>query len=497
MGAPMSEPTGQQQVGRTTSAGTRSVLAGAALLLPTLTLVPLGGLYLWEHGLLLWWALFAFACVALLTGALKWLLKSPPRAQVQTPQSSDGSVHSSDPYWSAQERLAWDDVVQIAVKVDPEKITSLDSFVALGQQTLDAVSRRLHPEKTDALWQFTLPEALAIVERVSRRLGGIVVQNVPFGDRLTVAQILAVYRWRGMFGAAERAYDVWRIVRLVNPATAVTNEARERLTRAVFNYGKEHVSRRIAEAFVEEVGRAAIDLYGGRLAVAHRLSTAQAHDDPLRELSTRPVALNVAVGGGTRSDRLALASLLSEAAARRELTALTAPATVSTTLAEPVAARAGSDDVQALTEELQDTDILIWLVTGSAEDQHALAALAAQIKARGDSAVPALVAVALGGAERELEQRRGQLLAQAATLARALETIPSEMIEIPALDLGHADALAPIMDAVAARIVTARRVHIQRALGFARRPSGWKQSARQAWKAAGALTRAVVRRGQD
>jgi hypothetical protein len=452
---------------------------------------------LWEHGLLLWWALFAFACVALLTGALKWLLRSPLRAQVQTGQASDSATHSADPYWSAQERLAWDDVVQIAVKVDPDKITSLDSFVALGQQTLDAVARRLHPEKTDALWQFTLPEALAIVERVSRRLGGFVVESVPFGDRLTVAQILAAYRWRGMFGAAERAYDVWRIVRLVNPATAVTNEARERLTRAVLNYGKEHVSRRIAEAFVEEVGRAAIDLYGGRLAVAHRLSTAQTPDDPLRELSTRPVALNVAVGGGTRSDRLALASLFSEAAARRELTAMTAPANISTTLAEPVAVRAGSDEVQALTEELQDADILIWLVTGHTEDQRALAALAAQIKARGDSAVPALVPVALANGQRDLEQRRGPLLAQASALARALETIPSDMIEIPALDLGHADMLTPIVDAVTARMVTARRVHIQRALGVARRPSGWKQSARQAWKAAGALTRAVVRRGQD
>ncbi len=492
----MKEPT-EQQVRRTASAATRSVIAGAALLLPTLTLVPLGGLYLWEHGLLLWWAVFAFACVAVLTGALKWLLRSPPRTPVQTEQALDGDAQSPDPYWSRQERLAWDDVMQIAVAADPEKITSLDSFVALGQQTLDAVSRRLHPEKTDALWQFTLPEALAIVERVSRRLGGFVVDSVPFGDRLTVAQILAAYRWRGMFDVAERAYDVWRIVRLVNPATAVTNEARERLTRSVFNYGKEHVSRRIAEAFVEEVGRAAIDLYGGRLAVAHRLSAAQASDDPLRELSTRPVALNVAVGGGSRSDRLALASLLSEATDKRELTAHTAPATVATTLADPVAARAGSDEVQALIEELQDADILIWLVTSDAGDQHVFAALAAHIKARGDSAVPALVPVALAGVQQDREQHRSHQLAQAAALARALETMPGELIEIPALDLGHADTLGPIVDAIKSRMVTARRVHIQRALGAARRPSGWKQSARQAWKAAGALTRAVVRRGQS
>lgn len=495
----MTDPV-EQPKRRSAGAGTRGILAGAALLLPTLTLVPLGGLYLWEHGLLLWWALFALASVVILSSALKWLLRAPP-PPVANPgpsgRAGEAGTQEADPYWSPKELLAWNDVVQIAVKVDPEKITSLDSFVALGQQTLDAVARRLHPEKTDALWQFTLPEALAIVERVSRRLGGFVVDSVPFGDRLTVAQILAAYRWRGVFDVAERAYDIWRIVRLVNPATAVTNEARERLTRAVFNYGKEHVSRRIAEAFVEEVGRAAIDLYGGRLAVAQRLSAAQAPDDPLRELSTRPVALNIAVGGGTRSDRLALASLLSEAAAKRQLTALTAPASVATTLAEPLPARAGSGDTEALSEELQEADILVWIVTGDGADQRVLSTLAAQIKARGDYAVPALVPVALAGAEHVQMENRGHFIAEAGALARALETIPSELIEIPSLDLGHSETLSPIVDAVKSRMVTARRVHIQRALGVARRPSGWTRSARQALKAAGALTRAVVRRGQD
>lgn len=489
----MSEPV-ERDRRQSAPAGTRGVLAGAALLLPSLTLVPLGGLYLWEHGLLLWWALFALACVAGLTGALKWLLRPP----VQTADHVVGpagraSTQDADAYWSPHERQAWDDVVQIAVTVDPEKITSLDSFVALGQKTLDAVARRLHPEKSDALWQFTMPEALAIVERVSRRLGGFVVQSIPFGDRLTVAQILAAYRWRGMFDVAERAYDIWRIVRMVNPMTAVTNEARERLTRSVFNYGKEHVSRRIAEAFVEEVGRAAIDLYGGRLAVAHRLSTARAADDPLRELSTRPVALTITVAGSTRSERLALATLFSEAAAKSELTILTAPASLSTTLAEPLPSRADSVGIEALSEELQDADILIWIVTGAVEDQSALAALAAKIKLRGDSAVPALVPVCLNGAQGS---GRGHLIAEALALARALETIPADMIAIPALDLAHPEALAPLLDAVKARMVTARRVHIQRALSQARRSSGWTSSARQALKAAGALTRAVARRGR-
>lgn len=475
------------------TAGTRGVLAGAALLLPTLTLVPLGGLYLWEHGLLLWWALFAFICVAALTAGLKWLLRTPQRPPMPSPEALD---QHPDAYWSIEERRAWDDVLAIALKVDPDKMTSLDSFVELGQQTLDAVARRLHPEKSDPLWQFTLPEALAIVERVSRRLGAFVVDSVPFGDRLTVAQILAAYRWRGMFDMAERAYDVWRIVRLVNPATAVTNEARERLTRAVFNYGKEHVSRRIAEAFVEEVGRAAIDLYGGRLAVAQRLSAPRPSDDPLRALSTRPVVLNAAIGGGVRSDRLALASLFAEAAGRAKLTAVTAPENATTTIGEPVALRATADEFDGAIDELKDADIVIWIVTGAADDRRVLSALAAHIRARGDGAIPALVPVSLVPATGVLDASSGHLIAETAALATALDTIATELIELPALDLSHPGTLEPLVATVQSRLTTARRVHIQRALGIARRPSGWKRSARQALKAAGALTRAVVRRGQ-
>jgi hypothetical protein len=495
----MSEQSEQKRP-RRLSAATRGVLAGAAMLLPSLTLIPLGGLYLWEHGLLLWWALFAFVSVLLLTGALKWLLRSPPRPMAAAASPTTTSETSAEAHWSAEESLAWADVLQIAAKVDPEKITSLDAFVALGQQTLNTVARRLHPEKTDALWQFTMPEALAIVERVSRRLGGFVVESVPFGDRLTVAQILAAYRWRGMFDVAERAYDIWRIVRLVNPATAVTNEARERLTRAVYNYGKEHVSRRIAEAFVEEVGRAAIDLYGGRLMVAQRLSSPQAGNDPLRELSARPLALNIAVGGGSRSDRLAVASLFSDVARARKLTATTAPASVTTTLSEPFATRSGPEELDELIEELQDADIIIWIVPDDAPDRdlRALAALAAHVRARGDAAIAVLVPIALSASASAADERRRHVMAVATGLAKAFDTIATPLIQISALDIVHADKLAPVVDAVQARLVSARRVHIQRVVCAARRPSGWKRSARQALKAATALTRAVVvRRGQD
>ena len=74
---------------------------------------------------------------------------------------------------------------------------------------------------------------MAISERVSRRLGRMIETKVPFGDRMTVSQFLSIYQWRHMIDKAERVYDIWRLVRLVNPATALTNEARERLSRAI------------------------------------------------------------------------------------------------------------------------------------------------------------------------------------------------------------------------------------------------------------------------
>ena len=58
------------------------------------------------------------------------------------------------------------------------------------------------------------------------------------------------------------------------PVSAVTQELRERFTRQIYDAGREHLARRLARAFVREVGRAAIDLYGGSLRVsAGRLET--------------------------------------------------------------------------------------------------------------------------------------------------------------------------------------------------------------------------------
>lgn len=282
----------------------RLLIAIAALILPTVSLVPLGGLYLWEKGYLLHWALGAFLITSSISLWNYWLMRprweEAPTRTAETVEATEAA--DPDPRWSPAERRAWSDVLAKAAKVDTDKLQSVDAFVTLAAETIEVVARRLHPGRDDSVWQFTVPEAMTITEQVSRRLSRFMHTHVPFGDRLTLAQVLAAYRWRGAIDVAEKAYDVWRLVRLANPATAMTHEARERLSKAMFTWGREHVTRRIAETYIEEVGRAAIDLYGGRLR-----GTSDALEQPLPPVEAYDA---------TKQSRLATGRKVLSAAAR-------------------------------------------------------------------------------------------------------------------------------------------------------------------------------------
>ena len=160
--------------------------------------------------------------------------------------------------------------MHITDDIEPAKLNSRDAVLALGTRTVDAVARQMHPGEKDPLWKFTVPEALALIERVSARARAARAREHsarrpphrrPGHDHLP----LALDHRRG-----GNAFDLWRVVRLMNPASAITQEMRENVTRQLYDWGREELGRRLAAAYVREVGRAAIDLYSGRLRVSGR-----------------------------------------------------------------------------------------------------------------------------------------------------------------------------------------------------------------------------------
>ena len=141
-----------------------------------------------------------------------------------------------------------------------------------GLETVETVAKVYHPDRKDPMLRFTVPEALTLIEQVSGRLRPIFQGIIPLGSRLTVAQFAQIYRWRGVYDVAGRAWSIWRIARMINPATAATYEMRERLSKSIMHWVKETITGRLSRAYIQEVGAAAVDLYSGEL---RRASTNQ------------------------------------------------------------------------------------------------------------------------------------------------------------------------------------------------------------------------------
>lgn len=414
----MSERKAQGSARRTAAL----ILLGLGLLVPALSLIPLGSLWLWQNGYLLHWTGFALAAVALVYLTQRKLLpNAEPISKRETEPSSTADAanaveadrtEAEERGWSPAEERAWADVMQLARKTDPASIDSPERLMRLGQDAIEAVARRLHPDHKEPVWQFTMPEALAIIERVSRRLRMLAVDRIPFGDRLTVAQALALYRWRGALDMAGQAYDVWRVIRLINPATAVANEAREHLSKAMMQWGRDAIARRLVEAYVAEIGRAAIDLYGGRLRVTSTALGTYVSDQSAADQATlsqaRAEPLRILVAGQTGAGKSSLVNALArEARAATDVLPATAAFTPyrlerdgfpAAVLIDSPGISADPQAIEKLIEKAADCDLVLWVSPAHradrATDRTALDALRRHFASRLNRRRPPVILVA-------------------------------------------------------------------------------------------------------
>jgi predicted GTPase len=231
-----------------------------AVALPWVTLVAVGML----------WAIVA-AALGLLAWPLLRLVRRRANAQARL---ALGDLSEPSRAWAASERDAWFEVLAIASKTDPFWFTEIEPLAASARKTIEAVSRRFHPNDPTAWAKFTLPELLLLSERVSRDLRREALRSMPGARDLTLSRVLWFKQQYERYGPVMQTvwkwgYGLWRVVRIpLNPVAAAGQEFSRVFSDKTVDAISYRLRAMVTQEFVLTVGRAAIDLYSGRLALS-------------------------------------------------------------------------------------------------------------------------------------------------------------------------------------------------------------------------------------
>jgi hypothetical protein len=265
-----------------------------AVAIPWLSLLMLGVLWLWQHGHVWIWALVAAGL-----GLLAWPLLRMVRRRANTEaRLALGDPAEPSRAWTNREREAWAEVLAIANKTDPFWLTEIEPFAASARQTVVAVSHHFHPDDPNAWAKFTLPEILLLTERVSRELRRNALRTIPGAREITLSRMLWLLQQYDRYGPIAQTvwrwgYGAWRLLRVpLNPIAAVGQEVSRVFGDKTVDVIAYRLRTMVTQEFVLAVGRAAIDLYSGRLALSEEdLRDARAQDTSTPAEPVAPVRI--------------------------------------------------------------------------------------------------------------------------------------------------------------------------------------------------------------
>lgn len=441
------------------------VVALAAIILPFLLLIPLGGIWLWQRGALHWWLLAAAALGGAGYATTAWMRsRTEWRERMLAEQDVQGPVSPPSPDWSPRDLAAWDKVQQLAGAADRHIVGDRELLLAAARETIELVAVQYHPDPGKAVWRFTLPEALLLTERLSARLRVVLLDNVPGIHLVRVGQAREIWALkpaaeRGMrvLGGVSRLY---RAARFINPLGALLAEARGWLVGAALGETGDYLRRKGARIWIEEVGRAAIELYSGRLRVD--AETMERHALSAPGLGTKaaglPGPLRLVVAGQTNAGKSSLVNaLLGEIRAGADVLPLTTDFTRYRLARDGVPAAEIVDSpgldrgtLARITGLACEADCLIWVFAAHrpdrALDRAALDAIRVHFAARPERTMPPVVVV----------------MTHIDRLSPAREWLPPYDISKPerpkaaairaALDAAAADLALPVADIVPVRL---------------------------------------------
>lgn len=336
--------------------------------LPILVLAGVGLYFVFQHGYLLIFVA-VLTVVSLLTKLLLWWVN---RKVASVSLSDSDSIVEPSGDWSEREQEIWN---RINAKID-QQLQQKDDWNQLQAHAVGIV--RLAADEYECTeWDFSVPASLRMLEEVSRRYRQTLRTHVPFVEAVKVSHLRYAFHNQENIGRVGKTYRVarnlWRGVRLLNPAAAVASEVRDYITGELFAKVSLETQWQLKKVFLQEVLSVAMDLYSGRFNIDDAdVQPANVTEDDRSRMAVSLDPVRIAVVGQENCGKSSLINALrGEVNAQVDVLPVFGDTTVYTYsidgvehlhLVELPAIDGGKANMDELVSELTESDIVMWVL---------------------------------------------------------------------------------------------------------------------------------------
>ncbi|WP_413463862.1 GTPase family protein [Alloyangia pacifica] len=288
------------------------LLAVAALALPFVAAMLAGFAWMIEHGWLIEFIVGSISLGGLV--ALIRLVRLWMRGREAGPAPRPDQLHARvDPAWGEREIGAF----EAAQTFIEEKTTSALPWAELQPIAQEVVQRvaAASGKGDKGVLDFTVPEALLLIDRVAVRLRADIRDKVPFSDSISVGTLLWLWQRRDVaWKVKTHGWNAWRVIRAVKSLpTAVLREIEGVIAEGHSSFVTSEGTAILQALLLEEVAAAAVELYSGRLRFSDSelldLGLASSELDRAR-LAASDMPLRIAVAGQISAGKSSLVNAL-------------------------------------------------------------------------------------------------------------------------------------------------------------------------------------------
>jgi predicted GTPase len=369
----------------------REALLGLIFVSPWLSLLVFGVLWLHRENALLPW----LAGAAIL-GFAAWPLRRSIRHRRKRRLDREAEhILRPSPEWGERARQAWEKVQAFAAQQPPLSFTEIDPMQKLGWQTVQLVAVHFHEGADRPELDVTVPEILLLAEQVARDLRVAILGNVPGARSIKVRRLFGARSWietywpwaKKIYRAGDAFLSLY--VASHDPVTGATRALKGKSYDKIFDVMLFRLQNYVTAQLISEIGRAAIDLYCGKLRLsADELEKAAQADARAVAKPTNPLPRVLVVGQPNAGKSSLINALAGDVVC--EVQAVPTPAkTVEHILSEEGEPCVSIVDMPGLTsadgalenllEAAQGCDMMIWVASAvqpaRSVDAEALAAL--------------------------------------------------------------------------------------------------------------------------